>query len=131
MNLFQKVRFKMHSGGYSDFKLECDALTKLDYETLAYLVSKNITFGKCYGIPKGGLAFAEALNVYAKASSDVVLIADDVLTTGKSFIEFRQQLINEGVASDKIKGVVVFVRGNNLDFVTPIFTLNQAFWQND
>ncbi len=27
-NLFQKKRFTMHSGGVSDFKLECDALTK-------------------------------------------------------------------------------------------------------
>ena len=108
INLFQKKRFKMHSGGYSDFKVECDALNETGYDTLAFMVSRNMKYGKVYGIPRGGVPFGNALEKYSTTGHDTVLIADDVLTTGKSMEEAKKRFQNQ---SSDIKGIVVFARG--------------------
>ncbi|MDR0483669.1 MAG: phosphoribosyltransferase [Alphaproteobacteria bacterium] len=132
-NLFQKHKFKMHSGGISDFKLECDALTTKDYETLAFLVSRKMDFNKVMGIPRGGIPFAEALKSYENPNSKTFLIADDVFTTGGSIIEFKKQLLAENIIDNTtdVKAIVVFSRGELFPFVSSIFALNEDYWQND
>lgn len=132
-NLFQKKRFTMHSGGVSDFKLECDALTRKDYETLAYMVSRKIQFKKCFGIPRGGLPFEKALKQYENNNSETILIVDDVFTTGGSIIQFKNQLLQDGVINQEtdVQVIVVFSRGKLLPNVVSIFSLNENYWQND
>ena len=61
MNLFQKGDFQLHSGGKSEFKIDCDALSEHDWETLAYMTAKEFRFKRVVGVPEGGLAFARAL----------------------------------------------------------------------
>ena len=61
MNLFQRGDITLHSGGKSDFKIECDALTDEDVETLAYLISKKYKFNMVCGVAEGGLRLEEAL----------------------------------------------------------------------
>ncbi len=131
-NLFIKERFQMHAGGFSDFKIECDALTEKDYKTLAFLVSNKIKFKKVYGIPRGGLPFEYALKEYEDENATTILIADDVLTTGKSIVDHQELLIKEhGYKAEDIQSIVVFARGKLLDNTTAIFNLNADFWQND
>ena len=130
-NLFQQKRFQMHSGGYSDFKLECDALTTGDYETLAFIISRNIKFGEVYGIPRGGLPFGDALKKYITPNHPTLLIADDVLTTGGSMEEAKGQFIAKGYDSANIRGIVVFARGELKSWIESIFTMSSQFWQND
>ena len=43
-NLFQTGDFKLASGAKSNFKIECDALTESDWETLAMLIARNVGY---------------------------------------------------------------------------------------
>jgi len=124
MSLFKKGRIKLHSGKISDFKIECDALTDEDLDTLAYLVSKKVKFGIVSGIPRGGLRFANILRKYRNPTG-FVLIVDDVLTTGNSMNEERERMAKLlGLSPKKgFKGVVIFARGKCPDWVTPIFQM--------
>ncbi len=61
------------------------------------MVSRKMKFKKCYGIPRGGLPFEEALKPYESSESETILIADDVFTTGGSIIEFKNKLLAEGI----------------------------------
>ncbi|UQY80528.1 Orotate phosphoribosyltransferase [Candidatus Hepatincola sp. Av] len=126
-NLFIKQNFKMHSGGYSDFKLECDALTEKDYHTLAHLVSKQFSFQKVLGIPRGGIPFASILEQYEDKKSNNLLIVDDVLTTGASMILAKNKAL-QNFEEKNIKGIVIFARGELPNWVSPIFALNSLFW---
>ena len=67
-------------------------------------------------------------NIDLQFENSNILIVDDVLTTGKSMIERRQQLIDHKIKKELIKGVVLFSRGKCPKWVTPIFTLNKK-WQ--
>lgn len=82
MSLFVHKQFTSHSGLLLPDKIDCDALTKDDWNSVAAWFAKRLKFGKVVGIPRGGLALAEALEPYK--SFGPVLICDDVLTTGKS-----------------------------------------------
>ena len=91
-NLFQYKKFTLHSGGISYFKIECDAITKEDYKTLAKIVSDKIKFKDVYGVPRGGIPFEKALKEYISNDSNNLLIVDDVLTTGGSMQEEIHQI---------------------------------------
>ncbi len=118
MNLFQLKETKLHSGAMSEYKIEADALTDEDLECLAYLVSKKKKFSKVYGVPRGGLRFAEKLKKYeSNDKNDLPLIVDDVCSTGASLEEFANKL---GVDCE---GVVIFNRGVCPNWVEPIFQL--------
>jgi hypothetical protein len=119
-NLFVKESFVSHAGMELTWKIECDALTDEDLETLAGLVGGRFHFGKVVGVPRGGLAFAEKLQKYTSKNSSVVLIVDDVFTTGMSMEEVRTQHPNA-------VGVVIFSRGCCPDWVSPIFQLNSTY----
>ena len=116
MNLFQRKMFKMHSGGVSHYKIECDALTDADIECLAFLISQKGKFKNVYGVPTGGERLAAALEKY-KSEEGVDLIVDDVLTTGASMREARKKF------PDPI-GVVIFARGTCPDWVYPVFEMH-------
>src|ERR1700722_3264701 len=83
VSLFTDGEFVAHSGVTLPFKIDCDALTDADIATLAKEISRRTKFSVVVGIPRGGLRLAAALEQYCQPSAPV-LIADDVLTTGRS-----------------------------------------------
>ncbi len=92
MNLFESGEFTLSSGAASAFRIECDALTQEDVETLALMISQMVgPFSDVIGVPRGGLRLAEALKPAAVLVGPV-LIVDDVLTTGASITRVRDEL---------------------------------------
>lgn len=87
MTIFQKGEFTSHAGLKLPWKIECDGLSDEDWETLAFLISERCQFGEVYGIPRGGVKLAKALEKYANPASKTRLVVDDVYTTGKSMVE--------------------------------------------
>ena len=124
-NLFQYKKFTLHSGGIAHFKIECDAITKEDYETLAKIVSKKIKFKDVHGVPRGGIPFENALKKYTSNDNNNLLIVDDVLTTGGSMEEAKLKFQNQNY--DQIFGIVVFARGDSPDWIQPIFKMQEFF----
>lgn len=118
MDLFEKKTFKMHSGDIGHWKIECDALTDSDIETLAFMISEEFDFSHVIGIPRGGIRIADALEKY-KSEEGPVLIVDDVLTTGNSMEEARFDM---PIYTDII-GVVLFARQKPVDWIHPVFQL--------
>ena len=116
-SLFKSGTFTSHSGVHLPDKIDCDALTKADWDTLAAWVAQRVDFKAVIGIPRGGLAFAAALQPYCKPKG-CTLIVDDVLTTGASMEETRK--IVKGLSC----GVVVFARGQLPNWVIARFTEN-------
>ncbi len=69
MNLFQRGAFVLSSGAKSTWKIECDALTPDDVETLAEMIRQIVVpFGSVEGVPRGGLRLAAAMKKYATSS---------------------------------------------------------------
>jgi orotate phosphoribosyltransferase-like protein len=126
MSLLVNNSFKSHSGLDLDFKIDCDALTDFDLETLASIVSKKYSFSDVFGIPMGGLRFAAALDKYCTKNSFDVLVVDDVMTTGNSFRDFKNEWFLD---DDNVIGITIFSRGykNTPEWVNSIFTLNSNF----
>ena len=122
-NLLQWGKFILHSGHTSNFRIDCDALTEADWETIANLIVGKFDFYVVHGIPRGGEKLAKMLHKHTNPFSAFVLIVDDVFTTGKSMEEARQKF---GVG--RSKGVVVFARGKCPYWITPMFQLNRS-WQ--
>jgi len=124
-NLFVKKTFTLHSGNISHWKIECDALTDEDIETIAYIISNRILFKKVIGVPRGGFRIAKALEKY-KSKDGWCLIVDDVLTTGNSMDEARRSC---GEDVDNIMGIVIFARGECPSWVMPVFRLYDYLWE--
>ena len=117
MNLFQLGSFNLHAGGVSGYKIECDALEQSDWVTLAKIVADRFQFTHAIGIPRGGLQFADALNMYKSEVAPHALLVDDVFTTGASMEEFRAK------TDVPVYGVVVFARAPTPDWIHPIFQM--------
>lgn len=130
--LFQLGEVTLSSGRTSDWKIECDALTPADWDTLARLATRGMpSFRQVVGVPTGGLAFARALEKYAEPFSPYLLICDDVWTTGRSMEEMRfHQRDNEGLPLGRIQGVVAFSRAKYLPtWARAVFSLHPAIAQ--
>lgn len=112
--LFFSGLVQLHSGEASDWKIDCDALTDADWANVAWLIAHRIKFGDVVGVPRGGLALADALRPYC--TSGPRLVVDDVLTTGRSMEEFRK--------SGDV-GVVLFARGACPEWILPLFTASE------
>lgn len=133
MNLFQKQETKLNSGQVSDFKIECDALTDADWECLAYLISKEVSFDFVVGVPSGGNKLAKALKKYSTNTwQQIVLIVDDVLTTGGSMERMKADLktkepqvrdVDGNLMETTFKGFVVFERGECPSWIKSLFSL--------
>ena len=117
MPLFGRGEFQLHSGGSTEWKIDCDALSDEDIETLAWLIARDRTFGSVEGVPTGGLRLAGALAQYARPDTLRVLIVDDVLTTGRSMEEARRGRLN-------VTGAVIFSRMRDVpSWIHPVFQL--------
>jgi hypothetical protein len=115
--LFQAGDVTLHSGERSDFKINCDALMASDFAALANMLVRRIApFSRVEGVPRGGLRWAEVLNIGGYCTpGEPLLIVDDVLTTGASMEQQR-------AGRDAI-GAVIFARGPCPSWVMPLFTL--------
>jgi hypothetical protein len=120
--LFVNDPFVSHSGLALPFKIDCDALSREDLATLAGIVSGRLRFRHVHGVPRGGLRFAAALAPYI-TEDGASLIVDDVLTTGASMEAARVDLS----WCNEIVGIVIFARGPCPSWVTPIFSLCEAW----
>jgi hypothetical protein len=120
--LFQFGWFASHSGFQLPWKMDCDAFSDDDWAALARLVAWKFAFRSVHGIPRGGCRFAQALERHAEPDSGYpTLIVDDVLTTGRSFIEAKARL---GDPPGTI-GVVVCARGRSPNWVWSILSVNE------
>jgi orotate phosphoribosyltransferase len=117
--LFKFGNFTLHSGSKSNFKIDCDALSDQDIESLAESVAAKFQYKQAVGVPRGGIRFAEALNRYRDPKHNLILIVDDVLTTGKSMIEYADKFKNE-----QVQGIVIFARNICPEWIVPIFIAN-------
>jgi hypothetical protein len=110
----------LHSGGISDFKIDCDALTADDLTALAAKVAQRFKWETVCGIPRGGRRFADVLDRYSTPDSTLpLLIVDDVYTTGRSF---EEALRSYSVPENRV-GVVIFARSEPPDWIHPLFRL--------
>jgi orotate phosphoribosyltransferase len=124
-NLFQYGEFILHSGDESHLKIDCDALSDKDINTIALIISEKLEFSAVVGIPKGGMRLAQALTKYVK-NTGAVLIVDDVLTTGNSMTK-KYDEIKSSYKDKNIVGVVIFARGKCPYWVIPIFSVSIPF----
>lgn len=116
MSLFQLGHFHLHSGALSEWKIDCDALTKDDLDAIAVMLQERLPeFGMVESVPTGGDRLAELMA--GLVSRGPLLIIDDVLTTGHSMEEKR--------AGREAIGAVIFARGKCPTWVTPLFTLTE------
>lgn len=117
--LFNHGPYQLASGRMSDFKIDCDALTRFDWYHLANLIAPKLpAFATVIGIPRGGRAWAEFFEPYSEPDkTDMVLLVDDVWTTGTSMSKYIPKHV-------PYIGVVLFARGPVPAWVTPVFTLN-------
>ena len=105
--LFQWGLFRSAAGLVLPWKIECDGLSGDDWACIANVVAPRLRpFGRVYGVPRGGVPFARALTPHCTPGVGMVLLADDVWTTGKSMREFARTLDGQNWI-----GVVAFARG--------------------
>ena len=117
VSLFERGLFKLHSGGQSDWRINSEALTWDDLDTIAFWLSDRIgRYGLVVGIPEGGRRLAECFRRYS--TSGPLLIVDDVLTTGASMEAERAR------HSQEVIGAVWVARGPCPQWVTPMFILD-------
>ena len=135
MNLFQSGFFTLRSGKQSQWKIECDSLTKEDWATLARMAADILPpFRWVSGVPRGGIPFGEALMKYVSDDEKLpILIAEDVCTTGGSMERHRvhcRGCLNRPNDTEFI-GVCVFARERAWPkWIKPLFAFNPpAEWQ--
>jgi len=114
-NLFNSDWYELHSGNVSNIKIDCDALTDADIETLAEIICNRWVVSDVIGVPSGGLRLSEAI-LRRVVPTGHRLIVDDVLTTGTSMEKARKKS-----GWNSAIGVVVFARGRCPSWVTPLF----------
>ena len=118
MALFIKKSFTAHAGSNLPFKIEVDSLTDEDISTLAFIIGSKLQFSAVYGIPRGGTRLAATLKKYCNETGPT-LIVDDVLTTGTSMEEARNEIGKNSI------GVVIFSRGMCPSWISTVFQLSE------
>ena len=112
--MFVLGNFTGASGKMLPWKIECDDLTSGDWECIASACVKHLPkFSDVWGVPRGGIIFADVLQKYRyKGPPNVVglpvLIVDDVWTTGGSMTKFAEETI--GLRPGQWIGLVAFAR---------------------
>lgn len=106
MSIFLQGEFTLSSGQESQWKVDCDGLTDEDWNTLAAMAMEmwDLEFGEVIGIPTGGIKFADAMSKYSVGYSDILLVVDDVYTTGNT-------IETEMNKHKRVAGLVAFTRG--------------------
>jgi hypothetical protein len=117
VSLFQLEKFISHSGILLDWKVECDNLSVDDWRCLAMLAKQKLPpFRNVVGVPSGGMIFAEQLLPYANPKAPLIVIADDVYTTGLSMLEMAKERLD-------VVGCVAFARAPVPSWIVPVWRL--------
>ena len=120
--LFSEQDFVGHSGDELHWKIECDALFPSEWKCIARMIMEyeKRPFQAAIGIPRGGVELGRWLNEYSTGNPDhPYLIVDDVLTTGGSMNEFREEHFKE----KKSFGWVAFARKKPQPWVNALFQM--------
>lgn len=124
MDLFQKGDFTSHAGLPLKWKIECDAISDKEWETLAFIISEmSMPFSKVMGIPRGGVKLANALNKYVQPTG-LPMVVDDVYTTGTSFKDFvHKEFPGTWIGSSTIQKWCIFARRMPQWGIKALFTM--------
>lgn len=127
VQLFNWGAYILSSGRKSKLKIDCDALTPADLLACVKLLRAILSeFDYVVGIPSGGTALANLMQKYTtkeKGDPHIILIVDDVFTTGASLCRERDRL-QKLFPRATIFGAVIFSRMRLTDRLTSLFTLN-------
>ncbi len=119
-SLFELRRTTLSSGIVGGWRINFELLLDADVLTFATLIEQRVgLFGKVEGVPTGGDRLGECLRRWLHPTSDVLLIVDDVLTTGGSIRRQRN--------GRKAVGWVVFDRSKEFGMERPRWV--QALWR--
>ena len=124
-HLFKSVDFKSHSGLELKWKIECDALSDPEWFTISQMIMEITSpFKEAIGIPRGGTKLGNLLNQYGTGKKeDPILLVDDVLTTGKSMVDYREEMDIERWQKSCVLGWVVFARIKTPKWITALFQM--------
>jgi len=124
IDLFQKGDFTSHAGLPLKWKIECDAISDKEWETLAFMISDlSAPFSSVVGIPRGGVKLANALSKYVQPTG-LPLVVDDVYTTGTSFRDFIAEEFNGSwIGTASILKWCVFARKEPRWEIKALFTM--------
>ncbi len=127
MSLIQLANFTLSSGSKSSFKLVADQFIEENLEGLVHLIKHLVgPFSSVFGVPRGGLRLAEALKSFA-GQDGLMLLVDDVLTSGRSMERLKQQVFGERVAPPCV-GAVIFARGAVPSWIKAVFQLPEELF---
>jgi hypothetical protein len=121
-DLFRQCDFISHAGIPMSWKIECDAKSDEEWITLAKMIrdTERRPWRQAVGIPRGGVALGKALDAYSTGNPDhPIMIADDVYTTGTSFIEFKEEFYADVATMEWC----VFARKPTMLKVKALFTM--------
>jgi hypothetical protein len=124
-HLFQSVDFKSHSGLELKWKIECDAISDPEWFTISQMIMEiSPPFKEAFGIPRGGTKLGGLLNQYGTGKEkDPICIVDDVFTTGKSMVDYREEMDIERWQKSCALGWVVFARIKTPKWITALFQM--------
>ena len=128
-HLFVEQDFIGHSGDQLHWKIEMDAITNAEWKCIARMIMEyqKDFFQAAIGIPRGGLTLSSYLNEYATHNSnDPYLLVDDVLTTGGSMEQYKEEHLKE----KDVIGWVVFARTKPADWIKSLFQMPRV-WVDD
>lgn len=128
VTLFRDDRFTSHSGLDLPWRIECDALSPEDWDTIGKAVARRYMFCEAIGIPRGGIPFAEALNRHKQAEHHCnIVVVDDVITTGNSMLQYMQE-IEKKYPDKRVFGIALFARRGFQKFgIETVFQVNHTF----
>ena len=120
-DLFQSIDFKSHSGLDLTWKIEMDAISDAEWQTIAKMILElTPPFKEAIGIPRGGVKLGNLLRQYGtKKKEDPICIVDDVLTTGGSMVECAETEFK----GENVIGWVVFSRSHMPDWINALFRM--------
>lgn len=129
IELFQLCDFILASGARCLWRIECDAITPAGWEALALMAAERLPpFGSVYGVPRGGLPFAEAMKPHRTPGCRRALVCEDVVTTGGSISRFVQVMKDDPQELFPwCVGVCVFARGTCPKWVIPLFQMAEVW----
>lgn len=123
-NLLQRGTFTLTSGITTPFKIECDALTPDDWDTIGALLHEQVfSYREVHGVPRGGLPLEESMRRYVQPDGATILVVDDVWMTGGSVERFIEE--HPEWPREDIHIAVAFVRGpyRSVPNLTPLFVM--------
>src|SRR5260370_577106 len=72
--MFKFGWFSSHSGFQLPWKLDLDGLDKSDWNDIAEIIAGKFAFRSVYGIPKGGVEMAKALDKHVTPGYPVLIV---------------------------------------------------------